>query len=222
MYGLDKETINHLFISSPKAQVCWSILINILKKNFLFPHGISNGLWLTDCQPNTSVFLKSIIAGGAQFIQKSDCNLIFNNEILDLHLITNRRIAHIKEFSFSPIPCNGKCLMLKNFSSTKGPSLFSVGTWKEDTNFGAASFLIVNHSFSTFLVGSYPLQNASASAAEAKALSLALDIIKDNLSSIQHIFLPNRDLHKAIHSRNTQHLQKADPQIKYINNSLLD
>lgn len=107
MCSLDRETIEHLFNQCPKFQAVWSYISNNLGKVICFPNGISKGLWLSSCQANTFVFLKSNVVAGAWFIWKSWCKLILNNKTPDLTMIARRVIAHVWEYSLSLLPKNG-------------------------------------------------------------------------------------------------------------------
>lgn len=69
---------------------------------------------------------------------------------------------------------------------------------EENSNTGTAGFLIVTYSSLALLAGSWPLLNTITSVAEAKALYSVLEIVKDNLTMIQHSFISNADFHTAI------------------------
>lgn len=100
-----------------------------------------------------------------------------------------------------------------------GLFLFSAGTWKNNSNNGAAGFLVMSYNSSILLAGYYLISTTMTSNVEAKAILLALDVIKKQ-STFQHIFISSKDLLNTIVISSTQHPWRIDPWIKHINDLL--
>lgn len=84
----------------------------------------------------------------------------------------------------------------------------------KNTNKGGLGFLIMNHNSSTLQEESCPLPDSTTTSIEAEALSLALEVIKDNDSTIKHIFTSSKDLQDTItFGYNHQHW-RVDPWIR--------
>lgn len=222
MCGLDKETIEYIFNLCPKAQLIWSNISSIIKKNISFLSAISSGLWLSACLANTSVFMTSIIAAGVWFMWKTRCNLIFQNELPNYSLIACRVFAHVKEFSTANLPQQGKCMILNNFSSTDGPFLFLAGIRRDNSTNGAAGFIISNYNSSILMAGCCPIANTSRIGIDAKALLIALQIIVNNHSSLQHIFITSKDLQVALNSEDSSFHWQVDRWVKHIKDIIHD
>lgn len=132
---------------------------NIVGKCLSFLQGFTSSNWLHSYQFRNSLFLKGVSATTAWFIWKARCNHIFKNESPDFDTIAYKVVPHAEEFSSTSSLQAGKCLLLSNFSSSKGLFLFSTAAWIEElVDEGAGFCLKLEHSHPPGELQSYPCE----------------------------------------------------------------